>query len=321
MMCNPTSGTLRHQQAGRQGRRLKGTRRPCRRATSASWMSGAGASDLAKVMGWSTSTFECADVNQSEYRRPEASNSVINEFNTRFDLFRKRRQHRLLRQQLVRAVAQQPQGRGDEPRRALHQEQLRRRERRRQWLGVSAPAHTGRRPAPCCRPGTTPDAMGYPHDLCHAFNDTTGNCMNVARMGTKVSRMSGSAPATGTSTPIGGPITRWNASGSGRPLSDVDEHARSWPFLHCPRASPEPIRPGTRFIAGKWRNAATRLQLPSRGGRADRLGQPVCQAGLPGLNPAGTNPDRRRIPGFGHQLHRASAARSRSTRSTRSTCS
>jgi hypothetical protein len=138
-----------------------------------------------------------------------------------------------------------------------------------------------------------PDAMGYPRDRCHAFNDA-GDCQSAhgtvsPRIGTgdwdidaywRTNHFADSV-VVDTTTGLRGYPTSMNATiRAVFPLS-----------VDATRAYP------TRYQVYRWEMANAAAQLPSSGRPVTAgtdYGQPVCQP--PGWSPAGTTPDRRTLP-------------------------
>ncbi|RST29697.1 pilus assembly protein [Sphingomonas ginkgonis] len=242
---------------------------------------GAGASDLAKLMGYGSSNFECVDVTQPS-TEPGSLSSVINEFNTRFDIFESGDSINCYsgskcppsinsRKDLVLKSGSDPTKLGD--------------------CGLVTGggtkgwtvSNTPYRPtsATIATYSATPDAMGYPRDKCHAI-DNLGNCSG-GRIGSgdwdinaywRVNHQS--SIATGGLYP-----TTFNAAVmAAAPLPATV--TRSYP---------------TRYQVYKWETANRAAQLPTAGravtGVGTDYGQPVCRSGS---IPASTTADRRVLP-------------------------
>jgi hypothetical protein len=248
-------------------------------------------------MGYSTSTFECVDVTNPSTETGGLT-SVINEFNTRFDIYESGDSINCFgqskcapslnsRKDVVRTTTAAPTksncgiltGGGGNG-----------------WTTTSTPY----RPADsnALPVTTTPDQMGYPHDRCHAFNDPTvpgnPNCQNSTLWGTRAS----------TSDRIGTGDwdiddywrTNHNSTAVGG-LYPTSMNATIMAFSPLPAGAPARSYP-TRYQVYRWEmaNAATQLASRTVGSIGTDHGQPVCQPGLPASTPGGSNPDRRVFP-------------------------
>ena len=304
MMCNPSGASYDINNFVGKGIALKGT------GGGGSWAPGdfgfldvgAGAADLAKVMGYSTSTFECVDVTTPSTETGGLT-SVINEFNTRFDLYesgdsigcfgQSKCAPSLNSRKDVVIDHGSPYNKGN------------------CGLASGAGSKGWRVSSSPYRPtdssnlptGTIPDAMGYPHDRCHAFSDPTDsasgtNCTSSALWGAAASpnfrigtgdwdidaywRVN--HPAGTTNGAVGGlyPTSLTSTIMAVAPLPAGV--TRSYP---------------TRYQVYRWEMANAATQLPARtltsSGYIDH-GQPICQPGLTASTPGGTNPDRRVFP-------------------------
>lgn len=291
MMCNPTSGTYDINKLVGRGVRLKGsgTLSP---GNFGFLDVGAGASDLAKVMGWSTSTFECADVTNPS-TKPGNIESVVNEYNTRFDLFESGDSIGCFGSSLC---APSLNSRKDVV--ISHGAPYTKNN-----CGVVNPGGNGwsisaapYRPTTSAElpASTVVDAMGYPHDRCHAFNHT-GNCMDAATWG--AANVSGHERIGTGDWDIN---AYWRANHNTEAVAAGNVYPTS---LNATIMAVAPLPAGvtrsypTRYQVYRWEmlNAATRLQPRTVGTSTDH-GQPVCRSGLPASTPGSTNPDRRVIP-------------------------
>jgi len=290
MMCNPTDATYDVNKLAGRGVRLKGsgTLSP---GNFGFLDVGAGASDLAKVMGWSTSTFECADVSNPS-TKPGNIESVVNEYNTRFDLYESGDSIGCFGSSLC---APSLNSRKDVV--ISHGAPYTKNN-----CGVVNPGGNGwsvstspYRPATSTvlPVGTTPDAMGYPHDLCHAY-DNAGNCTNVA---TWAAKASGHERIGTGDWDID---AYWRANHAAEAATAGGLYPTS---LTTTIMAVAPLPAGvtrtypTRYQVYRWEmlNRATRLQ-PRNVGSSTDYGQPVCRPDLPASTPGSTNPDRRVIP-------------------------
>ena len=253
---------------------------------------GAGGSDLQKLMGYGSPPDQCVDVSQPS-TETGALTSVVNEFNTRFDIYEsgdsincfsqsKRPPSLNSRKDVVMndvapftknncGIVTGGGGKG--------------------WQVSESPY----RPTDSSSVYTAkPDAMGYPRDKCHAFNDT-GDCLSAYstpsdRIGTgnwdidtywRANHFSDTVTLdAGLPTERQGYPTSMNATiRAAFPLS-VDA-TRSYP---------------TRYQVYRWEmaNAATQLATPPATLDGQSYPQPVCRP--PGWSPGGTTPDRRTLP-------------------------
>jgi Flp pilus assembly protein TadG len=295
MMCNPSGSSYNIANFAGKGIALKGT------GGGGAWAPGdfgfldvgAGASDLAKVMGWSTSTFECVDVNNPS-TETGGMTSVINEFNTRFDIYESGDSIGCYGSSLC---APSKNSRKDLVLNGPHDSKTKCGivDAGKDGWSVSANPY---RPADynVLPTTTTPDAMGYPHDLCHAFNDPTvpgnPNCTSAAiwggvkaspneRIGTgdwdiDAYWRTNHGATTGYPTSLNSTIMAYSPLPAGAP-------ARSYP---------------TRYQVYRWEMANAATELPTSGrsvpGSGIDYGQPICKG--PGISPGGTAPDRRVFP-------------------------
>jgi Flp pilus assembly protein TadG len=261
---------------------------------------GAGAADLAKVMGWSTSTFECVDVTNPSTETGGLT-SVINEYNTRFDLYEsgdsigcfgqsKCAPSLNSRKDVVidhgapytKANCGIASGAGSKGWRTT--------------TGAYRPSDSNILPV-----ATAPDAMGYPHDQCHAFNDPTipgnPNCTSVATWG---ALKASSSERIGTGD--------WDIDAYWRTNHNAAAMANGGLYptsMNSTIMAAAPLPAGvtrsypTRYQVYRWEMANAATALPAAGrpvGTSTDYGQPICQPGLAASTPAGTNPDRRVIP-------------------------
>ena len=300
MLCNPAGASYDINKLVGRGIALKGT------GGGGSWAPGdfgfldvgAGASDLAKVMGWSTSNFECADVNNPS-TETGGMTSVINEFNTRFDIYESGDSigcfgsslcapSKNSRKDVVRATTDAPtksncgmiSGGGSNG-----------------WKVTDAAYRpTDHNVLPVAN---VPDAMGYPHDLCHAFNDPTipgnPNCTSSAIWG---SVKASPNERIGTGDWDIDAYWRVNHPGSAAGgLYPTSMNSTIMAFSPLPTGAPARTYP-TRYQVYRWEMANASTELVSRPvtGQGTEHGQPVCKPGLAASTPAGTTPDRRVFP-------------------------
>jgi Flp pilus assembly protein TadG len=252
---------------------------------------GAGASDLAKLMGYGSPPDQCVDVSQPSTETGSLT-SVIDQFNTRFDIYESGDSIGCFGSSLCppslnsrKDVVQ-----NDSP------------PFKKTNCGIVTGGQKGWQvSASPYRPldsSTTyaadPDAMGYPRDKCHAFNDT-GDCMTnygtpSARIGTgdwdidaywRVNHPSEAIIVDATTGRRGYPTTKNSTIRAAFPLS-VDG-TRSYP---------------TRYQVYRWEmaNAATELAPQPPVSVGQPYAQPVCRPGLAGSTPGPTTPDRRTLP-------------------------
>ena len=294
MMCNPSGATYNINNFVGRGIALKGT------GGGGSWAPGdfgfldvgAGASDLAKVMGWSTSNFECADVNNPS-TETGGMTSVINEFNTRFDIFESGDSIGCYGSSLC---APSLNSRKDVLMNGSHDSKSKCGIVNAGGNGWSVSADPYRPADSNVLPtSTTPDAMGYPHDRCHAFNDPTEpgnpNCTNATTWGAKASP----SERIGTGDWDIDAYWRTNHGASTYPTS-----MNSTIMAFAPLPAGVTRSYPTRYQVYRWEMANAATQLPAGGrnvaGSGTDYGQPICKPGLAASTPGATNPDRRVFP-------------------------
>ena len=250
---------------------------------------GAGASDLGKLIAYGSLGYKCVAVTQPT-TEPGSMASVINDFNTRFDIFESGDPINCYdnslcppslnsRKDLVYKTGSSP-------------------SKTQCGIAGSGPGSKGwtvsaspYRPASAAvlPTTTTPDAMGYPRDLCHAISKS-GSCTGSVdgRIGTgdwDIDAYWRTNHATGTGAAVGGLYpTSLNSTiiaSSGIPMPA----GRTYP---------------TRYMVYLWEMNNAAQQLPTTGrsvsGVGIEYGQPHCRPGLTGSTPTTTNPDRRIIP-------------------------
>ena len=240
---------------------------------------GAGGSDLQKLMGYGSPPDQCVDVSQPQ-TETGALTSVINEFNTRFDIYEsgdsigcfsgsKCPPSLNSRKDVVMndvapytknncGIVTGGGGKG--------------------WQVSAAPY----RPVDSSTTYTpTPDAMGYPRDKCHAFNDT-GDCQSA---------YSTPSPRIGTGDWDIDAYWRTNHGGANYPTTMNATIRAVFPLSVDATRSYQ-----TRYQVYRWEmaNAATQLAAQPAVVGGTPHAQPVCQP--PGWSPAGTTPDRRTLP-------------------------
>ena len=253
---------------------------------------GAGGSDLQKLMGYGSPPDQCVEVTQPQ-TETGALTSVINEFNTRFDIYEsgdsigcfsggKCPPSLNSRKDVVMndvppytknncGIVTGGGGKG--------------------WQVSGAPY----RPTDSSSTYiTNPDAMGYPRDKCHAWSDT-GDCLSAYstpsdRIGTGDWDIDAywrtNHPGSVVPLDAGLPTAR-----NGYPTSMNATIRATFPLaVDATRSYP------TRYQVYRWEmaNAATQLATPPPLAVGQSYPQPVCQP--PGWSPAGTTPDRRTLP-------------------------
>jgi Flp pilus assembly protein TadG len=296
MMCNPAGATYDITKFAGKGIALKGT------GGGGSWAPGdfgfldvgAGASDLAKVMGFSTSTFECADVSNPS-TETGGMTSVINEFNTRFDIYESGDSIGCYGSSLC---APSLNSRKDVVMNGPHNSKTKCGLVNAGKDGWSVTAAPYRPSSSTVLPsGTTPDAMGYPHDLCHAFNDPTvpgnPNCTSSALWGAKAS------PNERFGTGDWDIDAYWRTNHGATTGYPTSLNSTIMAYSPLPAGAPARTYP-TRYQVYRWEMANAAAQLPAAGrtvtGQGTDYGQPICRPGLTASTPAGTAPDRRVFP-------------------------
>jgi hypothetical protein len=257
---------------------------------------GAGASDLGKLMGYGAPPDQCVDVTNPS-TEPGSLMSVIDQFNTRFDIYEsgdsigcfsqgKCPPSANSRKDLVMnhgapfnknncGIITGAGGNG--------------------WQISNSPYRPTDHTAAPYAPGntTTPDAMGYPRDKCHAWS-STGDCLSLgtpsARVGTgdwdidTYWRVNHPAGSTNGAVALAG-------GGTGYPTTLNSTIRAVFPSpADASRSYP------TRYQVYRWELANAATQLPSKalGGGLTSYGQPVCET--PGWTPGGSTADRRTIP-------------------------
>ena len=257
---------------------------------------GAGASDLSKLMGYGSPTFECVDITQPT-TEPGGMTSVINEFNTRFDLYESGdsincwSQNKCppsinSRKDLILKTGSDPtklnncgiaSGAGSKG-----------------WIISDTPYRPTS--ADVDAYSLTPDAMGYPRDKCHAWS-LTGDC--VARNGTPNARIgSGSWDID----------AYWRVNhASSAVVIDATTGLKGYPTsMNSTIMAAAPLPAGvtrtypSRYQVYKWEMANRATQLPASGRAVGSIGtdygQPICRPGLSGSIPASQSADRRVLP-------------------------
>jgi Flp pilus assembly protein TadG len=294
MLCNPSGSSYTANNLVGKGIMLKAT------GGGGAWAPGdfgfldvgAGASDLAKVMGWSTSTFECVDVTNPSTETGGLT-SVINEFNTRFDLFESGDSIGCFGQS---KCAPSLNSRKDVV--INHGSPY-----TKQNCGIVNGGGNGwtisnapYRPTDGTSTyATTPDAMGYPHDKCHAFNNV-GDCKT--RLATPHERIGDGDWDIDSywrvNHPYGSPNGATAAGNAGLYPTSLTTTIMAVAPLPAGVTRSYP----TRYQVYRWEMANNTTQLPSRAvaGVGTDYGQPVCLPGITASTPSGTNPDRRVFP-------------------------
>ena len=247
---------------------------------------GAGASDLGKLIGYGSLPAKCVDITNPA-TQPGSPNSVIYDFNTRFDIFESGDSDNCYskglcppslnsRKDVVLKSGTTPSkqncgiasGNGSKG-----------------WTISNSPYRPTT--AAALPTTTTPDAMGYPRDFCHAVS-ITGTCTG-GRIGTgawdidaywRVNHRAGTT----------------NGAVAGLYPTSLNGTIVSASKIAMPSGRTYP----TRYMVYLWEmvNAATQLPLAGRNvsGVGTDYGQPVCKPGLTGSTPTSTVPDRRIIP-------------------------
>jgi Flp pilus assembly protein TadG len=255
---------------------------------------GAGASDLAKLMGYGSPPDKCVDVSQPSTETGSLT-SVIDQFNTRFDIYESGDSIGCFGSSLCPPSLN---SRKD----VVENDTAPYKKTncgivtgggQKGWQVSASPY----RPLDSSTTYTAkPDAMGYPRDKCHAFNDS-GDCM--ATYGTPSDRI-----GTGdwdidtywrTNHPMGSPSGAV-LNGAGVQVYDTSLNSTiraAFPLpVDATRSYP------TRYQVYRWEMANASTQLPAQPvtGIGTSYGQPVCQPGLAGSTPGPTTPDRRTLP-------------------------
>lgn len=261
---------------------------------------GAGASDLAKLMGYGSPPDKCVDVTQPSTETGSMT-SVINQFNTRFDLYESGDSIGCFGSSLC------PPSLNSRKDVVMNHSAPYNKNNcgvvngggQNGWQVSSNPYR------PVLTPTTdqryylnytnTPDAMGYPRDKCHSFDDV-GNCQTTfgspnARIGTgdwdinaywRVNHASSAVVISPGPPPVMGYPTSMNSTIRAVFPSSLDA-TRSYP---------------TRYQVYRWEMANASAQLPSTGrtvtGVGTDYGQPVCEP--PGWTAGGSTADRRTLP-------------------------
>ena len=300
MMCNPAGAGYDVNKLVGKGIRLKGT------GGGGAWAPGdfgfldvgAGASDLAKVMGFSTSKFECVDVTNPS-TETGGMTSVINEFNTRFDLFESGDSIGCFGSSLcapsinsrkdlainhgapyTKANCGVPTGGGGNG-----------------WkIGNSPYRPTTSAVLPIT---TIPDVMGYPHDRCHAF-DNAGDCTNETTWG-----VNGKSPHDRIGTGDWDIDAYWRSNHpTGSPNGAVGGLYPTGLTTTIMAVAPLPAGVTrsypTRYQVYRWEMANRATQLPPAGkvvpGSAPNMASRYADPALTPSVPDGSNPDRRVFP-------------------------
>ena len=251
---------------------------------------GAGASDLAKLMGYGSPPDKCVDVSQPTTETGSMT-SVIDQFNTRFDMYESGDSIGCFGSSLC------PPSLNSRKDLVMNDNTFKKTTcgfvsggGQKGWQISASPY----RPTDSTTTYTAnPDAMGYPRDKCHAFNDTGGDC--VSRYSTPSDRVgngdwdidtywrvnhNASAVVINPTTGLKGYPTSMNATIRAVFPSSVDA-SRTYP---------------TRYQVYRWEmsDAANQLQSQPVSGIGTSYGQPVCRP--PGVTPGAGSPDRRTLP-------------------------
>lgn len=257
---------------------------------------GAGASDLAKLMGYGTPPDKCVDVTQPSTETGSMT-SVINQFNTRFDIYESgdsigcfsqgkcppslnSRKDVVMNHSspytknncgLVGGVGQKGWQVSNNP-----------------FRPVLTPTTD---PKYYLNYTDTPDAMGYPRDKCHSFDDN-GNCQTT--FGSPNSRIGTGDWAIDT---------YWRVNHySSTVVNGAGQHVYDTSLNNTIRAAfPSPADATrsypTRYQVYRWEmaNAAAQLTTQPIGSTGlTSYGQPVCEP--PGWATGGSTADRRTLP-------------------------
>jgi len=254
---------------------------------------GAGASDLAKLMGYGSPPDKCVDVSQPSTETGSLT-SVIDQFNTRFDMYESGDSIGCFGSSLC-----PPSLNSRKDLVMNHTSPFNKTNcgfvsggGQKGWQ-ISA---TPYRPTDSTTPYTAaPDAMGYPRDKCHAFNDTGGDC--VARYSTPSDRIGNgdwdidtywrtNHSSTTVTIDVGLPTQR---QGYDTSMNATIRAAFPLP-VDATRTYP------TRYQVYRWEMANAAAQLPQQTvtGIGTSYGQPACEP--PGWSPSATTPDRRTLP-------------------------
>ena len=251
---------------------------------------GAGASDLAKLMGYGAPPDACVDVTNPS-TEPGSMTSVIDQFNTRFDIYESGDSIGCFgsslcppslnsRKDLVmnhgspytKNNCGTTSGGGQKG-----------------WQLSTTPY----RPTDSTTTySATPDAMGYPRDICHAWS-SAGDCVSKgssnSRIGTgdwdidaywRTNHLASAVVINSQTGLMGYPAKTMNATIRAAFPSPADT-SRSYP---------------TRYQVYRWEmaNASTQLTSQAVAGIGNTYGQPVCKP--PGWIPGGSKADRRTLP-------------------------
>jgi Flp pilus assembly protein TadG len=257
---------------------------------------GAGASDLGKLMGYGTPPDKCVDVTNPS-TEPGSLMSVIDQFNTRFDMYESGDSIGCFdqakcppsvnsRKDLVmnhgapysKTNCGFVTGGGGNG-----------------WVISATPYRpTDHNSTPYTGAAASPvDAMGYPRDKCHAWS-SAGDCV---AQGTVNARIGTGNWDIDTYWRVNHPVGSTNGAvalasgGTGYPTTLNSTIRAVFPSpADATRSYP------TRYQVYRWELANAVTQLPSRpvAGVGTSYGQPVCLP--PGWTPGGATADRRTIP-------------------------
>jgi Flp pilus assembly protein TadG len=251
---------------------------------------GAGANDLAKLMGYGSPPDKCVDVSNPSTETGSMT-SVINQFNTRFDIYESGDSIGCFGSSLCPPSLNSRKDvvMNDTPPYTKNNCGLVSGGGQKGWQVSASPY----RPLDSTTTYTAkPDAMGYPRDKCHAFN-SAGNCQSV--YGTPSDRIGTGDWDIDTYWRVNHPLGQPSGAvlnGSGTQVYDVGLNSAIRAAFPLPAVDSTRAYP-TRYQVYRWEmaNAASLLTYQSTAGAQ---GQPICRP--PGWAAGGTTPDRRTLP-------------------------
>jgi len=251
---------------------------------------GSGASDLAKLMGYGSPPDECVDIS-NPVSEPGAMTAVINQFNTRFDIYESGDSINCFSQSKC------PPSLNSRKDVVINHGSPFTKNNCGIVAGVGGNGWitTTTAPGGAYRPTTTnvnsytltPAAMGYPRDEPHATSEANALASRIGNGSWDIDAYwrvnhASSAVVINAVTGLKGYPTSMNSTiRAAYPLS-VDS-TRSYP---------------TRYQVYKWEmaNAATQLSSRTVGTTGTDYGQTICRPGLSGSTPGATTADRRVMP-------------------------
>jgi Flp pilus assembly protein TadG len=250
---------------------------------------GAGANDLSKLIAYGTLGFKCVDV-ATPTTEPGSLASVINDFNTRFDIFESGDNINCYSQGLCPPSLNSRKDvvykNGSTP--SKNNCGIAVSNGSKGWTVSNSPYRPTT--AAALPTTTTPDAMGYPRDFCHSISKT-GSCT-----GSVDGRIGTGAWDIDAYWRVNHPIGTTNGAVAGLYPTSLNSTIVSASGIAMPTGRTYP----TRYMVYRWEMANVAVQLPAAGrsvsGVGTDYGQPLCKAGLTGSTPTSTYPDRRIIP-------------------------